>query len=287
MKNLWKGLLVLSMMTSAHYQGRAQASDYGEDGYNHNSVRPIHTSDIMYRMGVWRRMNLKNPVNQPFFAQGNEITKIMVDAVKDGRLVPFTNDSLTTPMTKEEFIANITQEDGGGADAPAAEGFTDDFGWGSEGGSNDGFGAAAPAVAISNEYFASDLYLLDLREDLIFDKTRSRMYFDLLAISMVLPAEKNPAGYEKPIATFRYKDLAELFEQTPNAKWYNTFNRAEDKKLTDAFDLRLFHSFIIKMSNPRDRRLDDIYNQSPEGGLIASQQMEHKLIEMESDLWDY
>ncbi|MGB3616843.1 MAG: gliding motility protein GldN, partial [Catalinimonas sp.] len=282
MSNTWKCLLAAGgLLFAAVGEGRAQASDYGEDGYNHNSVRPIHESDIMYRMGLWRRMNLNNPVNAPFFADGNEITKIMIDAVKQGRLVPYTNDSLNTPMTKDEFIKAITMEDDGFDAAPADDfGGGDNFGgggWGDEpAAKDDGFGQEAP-VAISNEYFASDLYLLELREDLIFDKTRSRMYFDMLAISIVLPAEKNVTNLEKKIATFKYKDLVEVFEQTPNAKWYNTANRAEDKNLSDAFDLRLFHSYIVKMSNPRDQMLADIYTSTPEAGLIAAQQMEHRI----------
>ncbi|SDL75836.1 gliding motility associated protien GldN [Catalinimonas alkaloidigena] len=283
MKNWWKIALGAALTTSLSVTSYGQdASDYGEDGYNHNSVHPIHQSDQMYRMGIWRRINLKNKVNAPFFAQGNEITKIIIDAVKEGRLVPYQNDSLKSTMTREEFVQKITMEDEG-LDADA--GLSDDLGFG-DGGFFEG-DAAAPAVAASNEYFPQDLYLMELREDLIFDKTRSRMYYDILALSMILPAEKTAKGIDEPIATFRFKDLVEVFEQTPNAKWYNTYNRAEDKQLADAFELRLFHSYIIKMSNPRDQQLTDIYNSDALAGMIASQQMEHKIIEWENDLWDY
>jgi gliding motility associated protien GldN len=260
---------------------RVEQDPNAQPGYNPHSVRPIHESAVMYKMEVWRKINLNHKPNTPFFADGNEITKIIMDAVRDGRLTPYKDDSLTWKMSKEEFFKRITMEDQqGGADP--LEGLSD--------AERDAIRAAGPQQTGPQEYFPKQLYLLEMKEDLIFDKQRSRVYYDIQSITMLLPAdiEGNYKGLELPIATFRYKDLAQVFNANPNAKWYNMQNRAQDKALTSAFDLRLFHSHITKMSNPRNRTLDAIYDKGGNySGLIAAQRAEHRLVEWENDLWDF
>ena len=69
-------------------------AQYGPNGYNPNSVRgaeksrrifgqPIFESDIMYRTTVWRIINLREKKNKPFFSIENEITQVIIDAVKE------------------------------------------------------------------------------------------------------------------------------------------------------------------------------------------------------------
>ena len=82
------------------------------------------------------------------------------------------------------------------------------------------------------------------------------MYHDIHAITLVLPADKNPALFEKPVASFRFVDLAKLFRSMPQrAIWYNAKNPAKHLNMVDAFLLRLFSGNIIKVSNPDDNRI--------------------------------
>lgn len=62
---------------------------------NPNSVRssqkevygqPIYESDVMYRTSIWRNINLREKQNLPFFAIENEITKVIMDGVRAGKL---------------------------------------------------------------------------------------------------------------------------------------------------------------------------------------------------------
>ncbi len=105
MKNLSYVLAFASLLII----GGSQTS-YSQEvasGYNPNSVRPIHDSDILYKKRVWRRMDLKEKQNRPFFAYNNEISKIIIEAVKQGVLHPYVNDSLKTRMSKEQFLENL------------------------------------------------------------------------------------------------------------------------------------------------------------------------------------
>ena len=78
------------------------------------SVHPIDPSNVLYRITNWRRMDLKEKINQPFFSRNNEITKFLIDGVKSGVLTAYTNDSVSTVLTAEAFAKNMLMEETGG-----------------------------------------------------------------------------------------------------------------------------------------------------------------------------
>lgn len=273
------------------------AQEKNNTGLNPLSVRPVHESNVMYKTTVWRRIDLNEKQNQPFFSKGAEITRHLIDAVKAGLLEVYTNDSLTTKMTLEQFNERMMMENSGGglsAEEKAA-GLSEsaDDGWGGGGGAAtenkpaEG-GAAAPTATASSgmEYFPTQLTTLEIKEDWIFDKQRSRQYNDILTLTMYIPASQTQIGFDKPVATFKYKELERYFRSNPKCIWYNAANVAQHKNLADAFELRLFHGKIIKRSNALDKFLDDVYK-SPREGLLKSQQLEHELMEFEHNLWEY
>jgi hypothetical protein len=309
MKNLSKiaGIALLSLTTSTW----VSAQEKDNKGKNPDSVRPIDESNIMWKQRLWRRMDLNEKQNQPFFSKGNEITKYLIEWVQSGVLQPYRTDSLKTKITKEDFLKNLVMENIGNenalSDAEKAAGFGTeaggttagaDDGWGdpkpktpatgsTTPAANDPFNNPTPVVDNSNNlYYAKQLSVLEIREDAIFDKQRSRLYYDIQSITIIIPANMTTAGFDKNVGSFRYKDLDKLFRSNPNCVWYNEQNEAQHKNMADAFDLRLHHARLIKKGNSKDDDLDTIYG-SAKQGLIQSQQLEYKLMEMEHNLWEY
>lgn len=233
-------------------------------GYNTLSVRPVHKSDLMYKMSVWRKLDLSEKCNTPWFSESNQLTKFIIEAVARGELKPYKDDSLVKQMSAEAFNERLLDRS-----------------------------AMADAGGISNAKIYLNprkLYLLEIKEDLLFDKQRSRSYYDMQTIALILPAKfSGEKGAELPIATFKYKDLVRLLDKIPAAKWYNISNKAEDKRMSDAFDLRLFCSRIIKMANPLDRRVEEEPSLvgNDKAILIASQRLEYEIVANEDELWDY
>ena len=259
-----------------------RAEDNG--GYNPLSRRPIHLSDQMYRKTIWRALDLREKQNKPFFASGRELSRIIMDAVKQGKLTPYSSDSTNRPLSLEDFDKkcmipgqDVEEDDGFGEDAWGDE---EDGGWGDE--------EAEEEVEISPYYLENTLYVFQLKEDMIFDKQRSRMFYDILSVGMFVPADNadNVKGIEEPIAFFRYVDLLEIFESDPRAFWFNPQNDAAHRNMADAFDLRLFSSYIIKVSNPDGEYLVDTYG-TPEKGIIASYKTMYELLEYEHNLWEF
>ncbi|MBK0404278.1 gliding motility protein GldN [Adhaeribacter sp. BT258] len=266
----------------------AFAQEQSTTAASNPSARPIAESDMMYRKTVWRTIDLREKQNKPLFADGRQITKVIIDAVKRGELPIYKNDSLTTTLTQQEFNTNMVmpEEGGGMTEEERALGFD-------EPAANDAWGDAAPqdAAVVTGpaEFFPKDLYQMELKEDAIFDKKRSRMYHDIKAITLVVPAslKSNVKGRDIPVGTFKYSDLVKVFRDHPTeALWFNPQNDAQHKNLADAFDLRLFSSFITKVSNPDNSSLEDIYG-GPQQGILAAQTTAEQMIEYEYNLWSF
>lgn len=278
---------------------------------NQNSVRPIDEADVHYRARLWRRMDLNEKINQPFFSMNSEISKFLLEWVKAGVLTPYTNDSLQVKLSPAAFVENLKMEettaDGELSEAERAAGFgaevakdtkktdaktegTDD-GWGGAKAtatpgvpSKDDFDAK-PVVSTVAYYFPKELSILEIKEDAVIDRKRSRLYFDIQALTLIIPASKTKAGFDKPVASFRYKDVYKLFRSNANCIWYNSDNEMQHKNMADAFDLRLFQARIIKKGNAENKYLTDLFSGDKEG-LLMSQQLEYKLLELEHEMWE-
>ena len=305
--------LSLSLTAAAQEQATTASST--------GSHRPIPLSDQMFRKTIWRQVDLREKQNKPMFSEGKEISRVILEAVKRGELQAYKNDSLTSTFTPTEVQGNnsyVDAVDKLSADEIAA-GFKPESGGDDWGGSAakkpavkkvpklDASGkpmkdrkgkvimvAQAPVVTappkpVGNEYRYKDIYEMELKEDMIFDKKRSRMYHDIKSITLLVPSTlpANTSGIEKPIGTFKYSDLVKIFRANPqNAIWFNAENDAQHKNLADAFELWLFNSYITKVSNAGDSRLDDIYGGAQQG-ILAAQQTAADLIEYEYNLWSF
>ncbi|RSK30213.1 type IX secretion system ring subunit PorN/GldN [Hymenobacter metallilatus] len=282
--------LMLSVAASAQEQATTASSN--------GSYRPIPNSDIMFRKTIWRAIDLREKQNKPMFAEQKEISRVIIDAVKRGELQAYRSDSLTTTLSSKEFLGNMSyaEASAGLSDEEKAAGFTEDTGddWGTPAprGRNGRAAAAAPKKPVappSYEYRPKDIYQLEMKEDMIFDKKRSRMYHDIKSLGLLVPSTlgSNTSGIEKPIGYFKYSDLVRMFRANPDkAIWFNPQNDAQHKNLADAFELWLFNSYIVKVSNPNDSRLDEIYG-GQQQGILASQQAAADLIEYEYNLWSF
>ena len=310
-KNL-TGAALIALSVGAHAQ-------VGEvDGYNPNSVRPIHETDQLYKTRVWRRMDLREKQNKPFFSENRRSTRVIIESVMNGTLYPYTNDSCVTRMAKEQFIENLTipMDEPGLTDEEKAMGFgeetasddgwgdgwgdsgSSDNGWGSDDSSSEGQGAEGTALADGGGDGAAeegylftprDVTVIEIMEDIIFDKERGRQYYDVQSITMILPPENFPeTGLLKEVASFRYKDLIRVFQENPEiAVWVNPRNDAMHLNLEHAFDLRLFNAHVVKYSNPDDARIVDMEDGDRRQALLKSLNYEYELLEREHEVWEY
>jgi hypothetical protein len=306
-----KKLTSIVLLAALSFGSVAIAQETSDNGLNALSLRPIHDSNIAFKTTLWRRLDLNEKQNQPLFAKGYEITKHLIEGVKAGILDAYSEEDLQERLTLEEFNERLFKKfEGGGLSKEEIEaGFgneeeSGDDGWG---GGGDGWGdddtTAKPKDSSQNgsvfgndnaqvsredgyELFPNELYIIEFKEDWIFDKQRSRQYFDIQTITIKIPAEINGNGLEKTLASFKYKELDQFFRNKKDAIWYNSANTANHLNLADALELRLFHGRIVKKANEMDKFLDQQYK-NPKEALYKSQELEYEMLEFEHNFWEY
>lgn len=282
--------------------GTVALAQQEEGAVNPNSMLNIPQYEQLYKVRVWRVIDLREKQNKGFFARGNEITKLILKAINSGELVDiYQRDSLTVKLSKEEFIGRLVSQQGETYNpwVPAQDFYQGDRvtvngknyeaivnskGKNPETSTNE-WQVTTAGQAIT--YDPSEIYKLTLQEDIIFDKRRSRLYYDMLA--MEFSALDQNTGTYKPLGWFKYKDLEKLFRNhVKDAVWFNRYNSAENKNYADAFLLRLFHGVIDKVENPDDDKITDTFFGRPyKEAVWAMEWEEMKLMEKEHNLWEY
>lgn len=259
-------------------------------------IKPeVEEAQIMFMKTIWRRMDLTEKQNRPFFSLNGEISRLLIEAVDEGLLTPYRSDSCINFMPDIIFVSNISVEQeqnpfvGGGFNTGGFDSFDSDDSQEEEAEADD-----EPRLAAIPEDLFSVLYI---REEVIFDRNRSRMYNYIKSLTIALPrdagSEWNPGGFEKPVAHFSYEEVVNLFRgpYAEKAIYYNNSNPGGHLNMSDAFELRLFNAPIIKVSNDQNLDIRQIYAdemaRDPMSVVVIQQKYEYDLMEYESELWEY
>jgi gliding motility associated protien GldN len=308
-----KNILGVVLLSAASFSAFAQAEvdkvykEELEEQYNPNSINPIPKYEQLYKLRVWRNIDLKEKQNKGFFARNGEITKLIVDAVRSGEITDiYKHDSLTSKMSKEDFLGLLVQSQASLFDPwdPNRDWYTDDIttyngknyralrdskGENPETTLDDAWSATSTGKA--TEYLPSDMSILRLVEDVIFDRRRSRLYYDIQAIQMIIPGALTTTGVDAELGWIRYKDLEKVFRNHPEkAVWFNRLNTAQNKNFADAILLRLFKGTIRMIENPDAETIRDTYanNGRPYREAVwAAEWAEMMLMEKEHNLWEF
>jgi len=297
------GLLAFHVVCN---QASAQQSIAEVPQYNPHSVAPIPKYEQLYKVTVWRNIDLKEKQNKGFFAFNNELSKIIIEGVMSGEISHiYNNDSLTSEMTKEEFLANRNMfdldEDAGYDewynDEPYFMGDVVNFNgvdYESLDDSNEGNAPDTSPEFWRKEELEAEIYeykeisLIQIREDIIFDKRRSRLYYDIQSIKLFVPGSASVEKFDKELGVFSYKEIEDYFRRRPDiCIWYNQYNSAENKNLADAFMMRLFRGVLTKVENPDNELIQETYGKFPREGVFAAEWLEMELMEKEHNLWSY
>jgi gliding motility associated protien GldN len=276
MKNLLFSFLIIAMVVEVQAQQRTAAE----------IIKPeVQENYILFKKTLIRRMNLREKQNEPFNAKNSELSALIIQGAKDGLLQPYMSDSCLRPMPDDEFISSLQYE---------IQGAGDDFG----GGFGGGFGDEAEEEAEGdgknyNDIDPTEFDKLYLKEDLIFDRNRSRMYYYIRSITLGIPANPNyEIQFEKRVASFKYDDIIKLLRgpYKEKALWYNEQNQGAHINLADALELRLFSAPIIGVSNSQNLDIRQMYADKiaddPMSAMVLQQQAEMELMEYESNLWE-
>lgn len=273
------GIIVLLLLS---YSNFAQGV-YDDFIYNRQAVTErkviawpyLREADVMYAKRVVRIVDTREKVNQSMAWPKNPLSIILYNAVRDGKLVPYENDSLTSQMSIEKFMSQGTDTEY--VDVPIDPNdptFTE---------TDTIINAMIPELRIQK---------FRIVEDWIFDKKHSQMYVRIVSISPRYNMRLGGVDLgEADLCVFKYhsKDGQDLRHYLINFEIFNRQNDAARLTYDDWFEQRLFNSYVVKEANQQDMYIKD-YAEFKDNGVAAileGERIKNELFEKEHDLWEY
>lgn len=241
------------------------------------NASPIREADVMWMKRIWRRIDLRQKMNHPFYfpevpTQGRmSLFDNICIAAREGSIKVYDpgplgmDDMFDIEFTRSQLEDVLTRMDS----VPTIHLIT----------------GQQILVPYEDRVESREIIQYEIKEDWIFDKQRSVMEVRIIGICPIMVIKDSETGEfrgYKRLFWINYQDSRSEF-----AKWlcYNPRNDGEQLSFDDMLYKRIFASFIIKESNMYDRYLSE-YLKGTEA-LLQAEEIEKNLFEMEHDLWNY
>jgi len=239
----------------------------------------LRADDAVYRHKVWREIDTREKMNLPFRYSadqdnGNQrFISIIMQAIQDSLVTVFANvdDRFTTPLTKGEVAKVIGGEP---IDVPLY----------------DSLGNLTGTKTMTPEVNLDSFYKFRIKEEVIFDKESSRLFWRILGIAPVKNVVTSMGVNlgESELFWVYYPDMRPIF-----AKYevYNGKNFGGRMSWEELFESRMFYGRIIKstIDNPNDQFIKNVKGLSENGilQLLEGENIKEKIFTYEQDLWSY
>ncbi len=243
----------------------------------------LREDDAVYREKIWREIDTREKMNLPFRYSANEdngnqrFISILFKAIQDGpdnggvTVFAPVDDRFTTPMTVSEVADKIS---GGSVQVPIT----------------DSLGNVTSYKTVTAEVNLDSFYKFQIKEEVIFDKESSRLFWRILGIAPVknvITSQGINLG-ETPLFWVYYPDMRPIF-----AKYevYNGKNFGARMSWEELFESRMFYGRIIKstLDNPFDQQLSQQQGLKDNRilQLLEGENIKDKIFNYEQNLWSY
>lgn len=228
--------------------------------------QPIREADIFWEKRVWRIIDFREKMNQPFVYPEEPFFGLIRDAAFHGDITLYSteNDKFSTPLNQSEVESIFFTTDTIVVYDPDT--FTEEI------------------RVIRNELDWNDVKRIRVKEQWFFDKNTSSLNVRILGIAPLVE-ERDENGnfrYEKPLFWAYYPELRPVLA---SVQVFNSQNDGSLMSWEDLMEMRYFSSYIFKASNVRDDRLQDVY--SGVDLLLEADKIKQEIFNFEHDLWSY
>ncbi|MFZ1371771.1 MAG: gliding motility protein GldN [Ferruginibacter sp.] len=240
----------------------------------------LRADDAMYRHKIWREIDTREKINLPFKYAADEnngnqrFISILFKAIQDSMVTVFDpiDDRFTTPMTKVDIVKKMAGE-------PVVYPVYDSL------------GNISGYKEESRDIVLDSFYKFRIKEEVIFDKESSRLFWRILGIAPVMnvyTAQTNQFVGTQELFWVYYPDMRPIFSKYDV---YNGKNYGARMSWEDLFESRMFYGRIIKstIDNPYDRFIEQYPGLKDKGilQLLEGENIKEKIFNYEQDLWSY
>lgn len=241
----------------------------------------LRGDDAVFRHKIWREIDTREKINQTFMYKSQEnngdqrFISILFKAIQDSLVTVFDaaiDDRFTTPMTKGQVAKKL------GGDPIIVPIY-------------DTLGNIIRYDTVRKDIVLDSFYTYHIKEEVIFDKESSRLFWRILGIAPVMnvyTAQTNQYVGQQELFWVYYPDMRPIF-----AKYevYNPKNFGARMSWEELFESRMFYGRIIKstINNPANKFLDEYPGLKDNKilQLLEGENIKETIFNYEQDLWSY
>lgn len=224
-------------------------------------------ADIFWKKRIWRLIDVREKMNQPFIYPKRPFIKILLDATANPEtpLRIFQDEEFKNPMDTSSVNQLLFRVDTITVTDPETY-------------------EIRKEVVKNTVDLTEDIQRFRVKEIWFFDKESSTMQVRILGIAPVKPvkADNGEILGETPMFWIYYPEAREFLARE---RVFNELNDSNPMTWEDIFEMRFFASYIYKESNVKDERLQDKF--TGRDLLMEADKIKQQIFNFEHDLWTY
>lgn len=230
----------------------------------------VREADVVWERRIWRLIDTREKVNIAFRSPIKPFFNILREIAENGDAAVFKAEDFKEPLTIDEIDAKLNQVDTTVVWDP------DTY--------------EEKVQVVKNEINWEDIKQFRVKEVWYFDKELSSFKSRILGICPILQridADTGEFKYQEQLFWIYYPEARFALARY---RVQNDDNDIAPMSWYDLFESRFFSSYILKISNPLDLRVQDVYYGYEREGfdrLMESDRIKAELFNFEHDLWEY
>lgn len=233
----------------------------------------IREDDAFFSEFIWREIDAREKANLSFIYPAMDdngdqrFISVLLSGIMKDSVLAFADERFTTPISTAKIINQLS----GKLDTVSI--------------SDPETGEVTLNITRASSVNLDSVYTFKLKEQVIFDKESSRLYFRIVGICPVLKRKIGNQSLSSDLFWLYYPDLRPTL-----AKYevYNSRNFSGRMTWEELFESRFFSSYITKTTwnNPSNKSLAGLIK-DPLFRLLEGENIKEKIFAFEQNLWSY
>lgn len=282
MKAIISAISLLVFTLALSLSASAQLPNDAAYNKKHTSTREplayshIRESDAVSVKRIWRNIDLRERINQPFYFPLNpsnnmrNLMQVLLDGIAEGKITAYDakgeTDEFLIAIPPNELLESLKRKVTREVPDP-----------------NDP--QQTMQITVDIDFKTSDVTMFRIKEDWIFDKQRSVFEPRIIGICPVVLVRNEITndleGYDQLFWVY-FPEARPVLAQ---AESFNFYNSAQRLSFDDIFHKRIFSSYIYKEDNVYGRVIGEYATGLD--ALLESERIKDQMFRWETDLWEY
>ena len=223
--------------------------------------------NIKFYKRIWRVIDVRDSMNRIFAEPGATMIKLIMDAIKGGKLVAYKDEAFTARMTYNQALKAMSPD--------SQTVMLPDIN-----------GADSASITVRQDFNPDSVTMFELKEDIFFDKTRGRIITQIVGLSPLKKLETSShefIGYAHPF----YLYFPQCRVPFASREIYDTQRDIYNVSYDDIFISHNFKSVIVQESNPAGLKIKDKYPGNEAMQKKEADRIEQEIINYKKNVWKY